>query len=527
MNKNLLKLASLSIFALTSYTASAQRFLTEVFPSVNVTTNVTYYQNYTVFPPAPTPTLIPLTMDVYEPAGAPDPLTARPLMIYLHTGSYLPAIINSNATGNRNDSASAEMCRQFARRGYVVANIDYRLGWDPANSNLDVRRGTLLNAVYRSIQDVKAAVRYFRQNADVGGNTYGIDANNVFLCGQGTGGYIAINYAVLNDPLEITLPKFISSTTVPAYGLTAGQPYVNQLALGDFDGNGGVAPYNNPNTITGYSTAVQFAINLGGAMGDSSWIAANDAPMVAFHCVDDPFAPYGVGIVYVPTSPPQSVVDVIGSGEIIKWANQLGNNNCFIAAGFNDPYTLRANSINGGQEGLFPLIQSPNSINPAFGHAGPWEWFDLGATQQLALTYGYPLASLKGDTCFMNSYATNPNMSKNYALAYIDTIMNYVNPRIVYCRNLPTGINEVSTNSSDITIYNSTAKNYFTVSSTRTDAMRKIELIDIKGAVVTTVNNPNAFEQRVTKAGLNLNKGVFFVRITFGKEVITKKLILN
>jgi len=118
-------------------------------------------------------------------------------------------------------------------------------------------------------------------------------------------------------------------------------------------------------------------------------------------------------------------------------------------------------------------------------------------------------------------------MSKSFALAYIDTIMSYVNPRIVFCRNLPTGINEVSTNSTGVTIYNSPAKSYFTVSSTRTDAMRKIELIDIKGAVVTSVNNPNAFEQRVSKSGLDLNRGVFFVRITFGKEVITKKLILN
>ena len=38
--------------------------------------------------------------------------------------------------------------------------------------------------------------------------------------------------------------------------------------------------------------------------------------------------------------PPQAVVDVIGSGEIIKWANLLGNNACFcLNAGFTDPYT--------------------------------------------------------------------------------------------------------------------------------------------------------------------------------------------
>ncbi len=519
MIKNLLKAAAFSVCALTGFVANGQRFLTEVFPAVTVTPNVTYYQNYEVL--TGTPVLKDLKMDIYEPAGAVDPLIERPLIIYLHTGSYLPIIINSNATGSRFDSASVEMSRQFARRGYVVANVDYRLGWDPTNSNLDVRRGTLLNAVYRSIQDVKSCVRYFRQNAQSGGNTYKIDQNNLILCGQGTGGYIATNYAVLNDPLEITLPKFISSTTVPAYGLVAGQPYVNQAALGDYDGNNGVAPYNNPNTVTGISTAVQFVVNLGGAMGDSSWIGAGDAPMVGFHCVDDPFAPYGVGIVYVPTNPPQSVVDVIGSGEILKWANQLGNNNCFSAAGFTDPYTVRANAINNGLEGLFPLIQTQSS----FGHAGPWEWYDLQATRNLAVALGYQ--STRGDTCYGNSVITNPSMSKAYALSYIDTIMNYVNPRIVFCRNLPTGVKEVSTNSSSVSVFNSPSKNYFVVSSTNTSAMRKIEILDSKGALLSVVNNPNAFEQRVSKANIGKNAGVLFVRITFDHETVTKKIVAN
>jgi hypothetical protein len=522
MKRSLLKLASLSLLACVTHHANAQRFLTEVFPSVNVTTNVIYGQNYEVL--TGTPVLKDLKMDIYEPAGAVDPLNTRPLVIYLHTGSYIPPIINSNATGSRNDSASVEMCKQFARRGYVVANMDYRLGWDPTNSNLDVRRGTLLMAVYRSIQDAKSCVRFFREDAAINNNTYKIDPNNIFLCGQGTGGYIALNYAVLNDPLEITLPKFISSTDAPAYGIFAGQPYVNQLAMGDYDGNGGIAPYNNVNH-PGYPTDVQFVINMGGAMGDSSWIAAGDAPMIGIHCQDDPFAPYGVGIVYVPTSPPQSVVDVIGSGEIIRWANQYGNNNCFANNNFTDPYTVRANAINGGQEGLFPLQQGLNPINPALGHAGPWEWFDLQATRNLAVAYGY-LPS-RGDTCYNNSLLTNPSMSKAYALSYIDTIMNYVNPRIVLCRSLPTGINEVNTNSSAITIYNSSLKNYFTVSSTRTDAMRKIELIDVKGAVLSSVNNPNAYNQRVEKAGINLNKGVHFVRITFDHDVVTKKLLID
>src|SRR5690606_5126999 len=122
MNRYLLSLTSAALFTVGTTSVNAQRFLTEVFPSVNVTTNVVYAQNYEVL--TGTPVLKDLKMDIYEPAGAPDPMATRPLVIYLHTGSYIPVIINGNATGSRNDSASVEICKQMARRGYVAANID-------------------------------------------------------------------------------------------------------------------------------------------------------------------------------------------------------------------------------------------------------------------------------------------------------------------------------------------------------------------------------------------------------------------
>ena len=71
--------------------------------------------------------------------------------------------------------------------------------------------------------------------------------------------------------------------------------------------------------------------------------------------------------------------------------------------------------------------------------------------------------STRGDTCYGNSMLTNPTMSKAYALAYIDTIMNYVNPRIVFSAVTFDIRKEVSTNSSDVTIYNSPSKSYFTI----------------------------------------------------------------
>ena len=109
------------------------RYLNEVFTDVNVTTDVLYGQNVTVLPllqGAP-PSAQPLVCDIYEPAG--DTETDRPLMIYIHTGNFLPQYLNGSAVGTKSDSVAVELCSRYAKMGYVVASIDYRLGWNPCS----------------------------------------------------------------------------------------------------------------------------------------------------------------------------------------------------------------------------------------------------------------------------------------------------------------------------------------------------------------------------------------------------------
>lgn len=517
MKKLLLSAFYTLVMAMVSSNAFAQRFLTEVFPSVQVTTNVKYGENISVFPP-PTPAMIDLVCDVYEPAGAPDPMMQRPLIIFMHTGSFLPAFVNQTPTGSRNDSATVEICKRFARRGYVVANMDYRLGWNPQGATLDIRRGTILTAIYRAIQDAKACVRFFRANAAVGGNTFKIDPNIIILGGQGTGGYIAINYATLDKVAEINLPKFISSTTEPTYGFVAGQSYVNQALLGDFDGYGGVPQLNNPNNSPGYPNNISFAFNLGGAIGDSSFLEAGDPPMVAMHVIGDPFAPFGNGIVYVPGNPPQIVVEVSGSGAFIPIANALGNNNCFINAGFTDVYTAQANTLNNGNDGLYPFATIP----PV--QAGPWEWFDSLATIAGAAQYGIPASQAAG--IYSNALLTNPDMSKAKAMAYIDTIMGYLNPRIVYCLNLPTGISEIQSANTGITVYPTLlAKGQaIRINSSKTK-IRQIELCDATGKTVFISKNINTDSAELND--LSLSAGIYFVKVITDNSLSVNKLIVE
>ena len=122
------KLYLLSLFiVMSAATLFGQRFLQETF-DVDVTYDQLYGSNFTVItiPVTGHSTLQPLAMDVYQPAG--DDADERPLVIYIHTGNFLPIIVNGGVSGTKSDSATVEICSRLAKLGYVVASIDYRAG---------------------------------------------------------------------------------------------------------------------------------------------------------------------------------------------------------------------------------------------------------------------------------------------------------------------------------------------------------------------------------------------------------------
>ncbi len=477
------------------------RYIDKVFQDVTVTADVTYGQNYQVL--TGTPVLIPLQMDVYRPAG--DNATNRPLIVYLHTGSFLPPIVNGSATGSRKDSATAEMCREFARRGYVVASVSYRLGWNP-QGNQEVRTGTILNAVYRANQDVKTAIRFFRKETATNGNPYGIDTTKIVVVGQGTGGYAGLAAAYLDKTSELNLLKFIDPTT--------NQSYVNQAIVGDFDGFGGaVGVANNPNHA-GYTSNFNMVINLGGAIGDTSWMEPGNIPVIAFQSVTDPFAPFNNGIVLVPGTTFQ-VIEVGGSGAFTPRAFRLGLQSPMADISLSDPISQKARSLNNGVSGLYPLF-----IAPFTPQAGPWEWWD--STIVKTLTVG----TSSGLTAHNNSMLTNPNMSKTKALNYIDTIQRYCAPRIVNVLGLPgntVSVAEKQANEARVNVFPNPATDYLTIRALgENDRIRSIEVMDVIGKRVRFENN--ILESSHTFSREGLPAGLYFVRVTTDKGEATHKV---
>ena len=146
--------------------------------------------------------------------------------------------------------------------------------------------------------------------------------------------------------------------------------------LGDWDGFGGVDTLNISNH-PGYSSEHDMVLNMGGAIGDLSWLEAGDKPIAAVHGNLDAIAVFSSGNLSV--SGVNVVSAISGSHDVVKKANMLGNNNSI--PNLYDPYTLAAKhasarlvgsmdfggtTINETPDNLFPF----NTGNPGEGAPG-------------------------------------------------------------------------------------------------------------------------------------------------------------
>lgn len=510
MKRTLRNTALLALVA--ALPTQAQRYLTEQFSSVNVQSNVVYGENYSVL--TGTPTLGNLVMDVYTPAG--DTETDRPLIVYLHTGSFLPRYLNNLPTGSKSDSATVEMCKRFAKKGYVVAAPAYRTGWNPASPSEQTRKQTIIQAVYRAMQDAKTAVRFMRKSIAESGNPYGISGDKIVVGGQGSGGYIALAYATLQETSEIQLLKFFNTET--------NLFMVDPTILGDFEGLGG-NPALNQDNHTGYSSDIDMIFNIGGALGDSSWLDAGEMPICSVHGVFDPFAPYANGTVFVPGTS-FAVVNVDGSARVTELANEYGNNDIWLNPPFTDPITVYAqNALQGtpneGNEGLFPITAPANS-------SGPWEWWDSTAVVNGCAALGIDQAGAYQRIA--NGYASNPVYQalgtvagRARALAYIDTLQGFVTPRMYRALELNVGIDENSTIAQGVEVFPNPANDRVTFTSTAS-AILSYEVFDVNGRLVRTaqVNNNTAVMDRQ-----GLKAGAYSVQLRLKEGNVVRKLMLD
>ncbi|MEX2590926.1 MAG: PKD domain-containing protein [Chitinophagales bacterium] len=259
----------LFLFGLYTIQVSAQsicgqnRYLEETFSNVELTTGIEYgsadpyglINNQT------------LRLDIYEPEG--DTLEKRPFLIHAFGGGFL--------IGARNEPDIPNWGTQYAKRGFVFVSIDYRLGFNVTDQNSAVR------AAYRAAQDMRAALRFLADSAEV----YRLDMDNVFLTGSSAGCFAAL------------IQTFMKESDRPAstYG-TLLEP--QDLGCANCSGN------NNNNN---QEVPVHGIVNNWGALLDTAFInlatdPADDVPVISFHGTNDLIVPYSSGYPFsVPVFP--------------------------------------------------------------------------------------------------------------------------------------------------------------------------------------------------------------------------------
>lgn len=211
-----------------------------------------------------------LTLDVYIPNDSKS--ASRPLLVLIHGGAFF--------NGDKADDGFPEWSKYFAGLGYVVASVNYRLGFrkDP----LSIKK-----AGYRAVQDVDAAIRYLISKKE----EYAIDPQRVFIAGTSAGGITALNVAFMTNQdilsgVEKDSMAVVNSETLKPYSI---------LAVG----------------------------NMWGAVNDISILNNAASAVISFHNTGDPVVPFGKG------HPFESVFfnwvifpTMYGSGQITEYLGQ-------------------------------------------------------------------------------------------------------------------------------------------------------------------------------------------------------------
>jgi hypothetical protein len=264
-----LRLLFVAVIFIQVFTTHAQvRYLDQIFAQADVTTDIVYgsaldYQGNSV----------DLKADIYTPLG--DTVTRRPIVILMHGGFFL--------AGSKQDPEMDLMCRDFAKRGYVAISIQYRLGANLFAPDLEEE---FSKAAIRAVQDLKGAIRFFRESAD-SLNPYGIEGQVVFTGGYSAGAIAAIHagYLTSSDNLE---------------------PWLN-TAIQDLGGlEGSIGNMN-------YSSNTYGIINLSGGIFELGFIQGTDPLMASVHGDQDGTVPYDSGTVSLGAV---NIIDLYGSNSM-------------------------------------------------------------------------------------------------------------------------------------------------------------------------------------------------------------------
>lgn len=222
-----------------------------------------------------------LLMDVYLPEN--DDIQSRPLIVFFHGGAFY--------IGDKADNPIVLWCRHFAACGYVVASINYRMGFQ-------LTKVAIERCGYAAVQDAHAAMRYLLSKKD----EYHINPDYVFVAGSSAGAITSLNLA------------FMRNATRPASSHKHGV----YSEMGDIESSG--------NSLK-QDFHIRAVANMWGAVNDLAQLSSSETSIVCFHGDADKVVPYDSGIPFYDMKVKIGTLffgRMYGSAAIHRRAKQLG-----------------------------------------------------------------------------------------------------------------------------------------------------------------------------------------------------------
>jgi hypothetical protein len=258
---------------------------------------------------------------------------------------------------------------------------------------------------------------------------------------------------------------------------------------------------------------IHFCVNVGGALGDISWIDSKSTPIVSIQTVHDPYAPYNSGVLGVPVNATTSlpVVEVQGGRYIQNYIDDSTTiNKKFLSLkDANNPYKALFASRNSGKylTGLYPMLGDTVT------DSSPYEFFNAN------------------DTLSKYAIPGNPRISAAKARRYIDSMMVFVLPRACVALNLPCASIVSSTeeilkeNTTKLSISPNPSNSVMVFESEVYNPIQSIELFDLSGRSVRSVKNINTHQYQLDKG--SLSTGMYIAKVKFEGGIMSKKIIFD
>jgi len=198
---------------------NGERYREEIFSAVTITRDIPYGQAVNVV----TGENEILLLDLYEPEG--DVALQRPAIVWMHGGAFVG--------GDKSSPHITDLCKPFAKRGYINVSINYRL-----------HVSQVPEAITQTYEDAKAAIRWLRANA----STYRVDIKRIAVGGSSAGAFGALHAT--------------------------------------YEENEGISGN------AGFSSEVGACIDFWGALLDDSVMESGEAPLLIIHGTEDDTVPY-------------------------------------------------------------------------------------------------------------------------------------------------------------------------------------------------------------------------------------------